>query len=169
MFMYIYMYYTTTCISPCVNNVWTLLCEHPTTNCFFKYIVPCMSMHNASLSTSTSTTLPLAYHHVSPYVNTVWTCIYQLFLETDCNMYVQGQCKCLCTCTCNILLLASEHVQHVWMCAHPCSTLWILYDHVTTCVKVWTMLSSVSLWRCITCSSWWELDCPLKSKWHSLE
>ena len=45
------------------------MCEHycvnmHTVNCFFKSIVPCMSMHKASLSTST--TLPLAYHHVSP-------------------------------------------------------------------------------------------------------
>ena len=23
-------------VSPCVNNVWTLLCEHPSVNCFFK-------------------------------------------------------------------------------------------------------------------------------------
>ena len=40
MFMYIYMYYTTTCKSPCVNNVWTLLCEHPSVNCFIKGILP---------------------------------------------------------------------------------------------------------------------------------
>ena len=79
------------------HHVWTLLCEHASTNCFLKLIATCMSRHNVNV----------------------------------------------CTCTCNILLLASEHVQHVWMCAHPCSTLWILYDHVTTCVKVWTMLSSV--------------------------
>ena len=69
-------------VSPSVNTaVWTLLCEHPSVNCFFKGIVPCMSMHNATLSTSTCTTLPLAYHHVSPSVNTtVWTCICELFL-----------------------------------------------------------------------------------------
>ena len=83
--------------------------------------------------------------------------------STNCFLKLIATCMSrdkvnVCTCTCNILLLASEHVQHVWMCAHPCSTLWFLYDHVTTCVKVWTMLSSVSLWRCITCSSWWELE-----------
>ena len=114
-------------VSPSVNNVWTLLCEHASTNCFFKGILPCMFMHNASLctststtlplayhnaslSTSTSTTLPLAYHHVSPSVNTaVWTCIYQLFLETDCNMYVQAQCKCL-------YLYMQYTVTCIWTC-----------------------------------------------------
>ena len=96
-------------MSPYVNNMLTLLCEHPSTNCFFKCTVPCMCMYKASLSTYTSTTLPLAYHHVSPYVNIVWTCIYQLLLETDCNMYVQGQCKCL-------YLYMQYTVTCIWTC-----------------------------------------------------
>ena len=148
-------------VSPSVNNVWTLLCEHASTNCFFKGILPCMFMHNASLCTSTSTTLPLAYHNASLSTSTSTTlplayhhvspCMWTLLCEhasTNCFLKLIATCMSrhnvnVCTCTCNILLLASEHVQHVWMCAHPCSTLWILYDHVTTCVKVWTMLSSV--------------------------
>ena len=131
-------------VSPCVNNVWTLLSEHPSVNCFFKCyctlhvhaqskfiyiyiyiytahlhitmchhlwtmceqcvnmhlqivslnaIVPCMCMHKASLSTSTSTSaLPLAYHHVSPYVNNVWTmCEHpstNCFFKCYCTMHV---------------------------------------------------------------------------------
>ena len=91
-FIYIYIYYTATCILPCVT-----ICEQCVNTCVdihlpivsLNAIVPCMSMHNASLSTSTSTTLPLAYHHVSPSVNTaVWTCICKVFLETHMTLYV---------------------------------------------------------------------------------
>ena len=178
------------------HHLWTL-CEHYCVNMHLPIvslnaIVQCMSMHKASLSTSTSTTLPLAYHHMLPSLNIVWTlmcehasvniflntlshacpCTKQVYLHlhvlhchfhitmchhlwtlcehasTNCFLKLIATCMSrhnvnVCTCTCNILLLASEHVQHVWMCAHPCSTLWILCDHVTTCVKVWTMLSSV--------------------------
>ena len=46
-------------------------------------IVPCMCMYKASLATSTSTTLPLAYHHVSPYVNIVRTLLCE-HASTNC-------------------------------------------------------------------------------------
>ena len=73
------------------HHVWTM-CEHYCVNIHLwiaslNAIVPCMCMHKASLSTSTST-LPLAYHHVSPSVNNVWTCICKLFLETHMTLYV---------------------------------------------------------------------------------
>ena len=83
-FIYIYIYYTATCISPCAN-----ICEQCVNTCVnihlpivsLNAIVPCMSMHNASLSTSTSTTLPLAYYHVSPSVNNVWTLVWTSICE----------------------------------------------------------------------------------------
>ena len=117
-------------VSPCVNNVWTLLCEHPSVNCFFKCILPCMFMHKASLSTSTSTctTLPLAYHHVSPSVNNVWTMCEHA--SANCFLkhiwpFMSMYNLCLSTYTCTTLPLACHHV---WtMCEHYCVNihLWI--------------------------------------------
>ena len=127
MFIHIYMYYTTTCMSPCVNNVLTLLCEHPSTNCFFKSIVPCMSMHNASLSTSTST-LPLAYHHVSPSVNTaVWTLLCE-HASTNCFF------KCIVPCMCMYKASLSTYTS---------TTLPLAYHHMLPSLNiVWRLMSN---------------------------
>ena len=85
MFIYIYMYYTATCISPCVNNVWTLLCEHQSTNCFFKCYC---TMYVHAQSKFIYIYIYYTATCISPYVTicehcvntTVWTSIYQLFL-----------------------------------------------------------------------------------------
>ena len=82
---------------PCVSNMWTLLCELASVNCFFKSIVPCMCIYNLFLSTYTCSTLPLTYHHVSPSVNTtvnttLWTSICKYFLM-HCTLHVNAQCK----------------------------------------------------------------------------
>ena len=116
-------------VSPYVNTVWTLLCEHPSVNCFFKCIVPCMCMHKASLSTSTSTTLPLAYYHVSPSVNIVWTLLCE---HPSTNCFFKSIVPCMCmykaslsTSTSTTLPLAYHHVSPslniVWtlLCEHP--------------------------------------------------
>ena len=101
-------------VSPYVNNVWTLLCEHQSTNCFFKCIVPCMSMYKASLSTSTCNILPLAYHHMSPYVNTVWTLLCE---HASVNCFFKSIVPCMCmykaslsTYTSTTLPLAYHHM-----------------------------------------------------------
>ena len=72
-------------VSPYVNMVWTLLCEHACVNCFFKCTVPCMCMHNASFiyifmyytATCILQCVTLCEHGVN---TTVWTCMCKLFL-----------------------------------------------------------------------------------------
>ena len=147
-------------VSPSVNTaVWTLLCEHASVNCFFKSIVPCMSMHNASLSTYTCTTLPLAYHHVSPSVNTtLWTCICQLFLEKHIVPYVYLKLMFIyiymyytTTCISPCVTICEQCVNTtLWTCIctlNPCTMyVSIIYVHVlhyhlhiTMCHHLWTI------------------------------
>ena len=115
-------------VLPCVNNVWTLLCEHASVNCFFKSIVPCMSMHNASLSTSTCNILSLAYHHVSPCVNNMWTLLCE-HASANCFLkhiwpFMSIYNSCLSTYTCTTLPLANHHVSpsvnNVWTLLWTC-------------------------------------------------
>ena len=109
------------------HHLWTLLCEHASVNCFFKCTVPCMSMHKASLSTSTSTTLPLAYYHVSPSVNNVWTLLCEhpsVNCFFKCTVpFMSMHNAILSTSTCNILPLAYHHVW-TW-CEHYCMNMYV--------------------------------------------
>ena len=128
-------------VSPSVNTVWTLLCEHPSTNCFFKCIVPCMCMYKASLSTSTSTTLPLAYHHVSPSVNIVWTLLCEhpstnCFFKCYCTMHVHA-CKF-------IIYYTVYHHVHLWTCVNTTLHLWIA--SLNHCHHVWCTMCE----HCVT-------------------
>ena len=126
------MYYITTCMSPCVNNVWTLLCEHPSVNCFIKGILPCMCMHNASLSTSTCNILPLAYHHVSSSVNNVWTLLCE-HAFTNCFFkctvpFMSMHNASLSTYTCTTLPLAFHNV---------CHHVWTMFEHYCVNIHLW--------------------------------
>ena len=173
-------------VSPYVNTVWTLLCEHASVKCFLKHIctlyvhaikhvyvhihvlhyhlqismchhlwtmcehysvnihlsivslkatLPCMSMHKASLSTSTSTILPLAYHHVSPSLNIVWTLLCEhpstnCFFKCYCTMHVHAQCKFIYI-----------YIYYTATCILPCVT--ICEQCVNT--TVWTFIYQLFL------------------------
>ena len=99
------------------HHMWTLcehLCEHPSTNCFFKCYCTMHVQSKARLSTSTSTTLPLAYHHVSSYVNNVLTLLCE-HPSTNCFFKCTVPCMCmykasLSTSTSTTLPLAYHHV-----------------------------------------------------------
>ena len=80
-----------------------------------------MSMHNASLSTSTCTTLPLAYHHVSPSVNTtVWTLVNMHLSIASLNPLYPA-------CPCTMQFYLHIHVLHCHL-------------HITMCHHLWTLL-----------------------------
>ena len=222
MFMYIYMYYTTSCISPCVtfieqccehysvnihlsivslkefypacpctkqvylhlhllhchlhitmcHHLWTLLCEHICVNIHLPIvslnaIVPCMSMHNASLSTSTSTTLPLAYHHVSPSVNTaVWTHLCEhpstnCFFKCYCTMHVHAQCKFIYI-----------YIYYTATCISPCVTICEQCVNTRLCIKKHVSIVTLNWlqhvcpgtiisrapWTCIRWSFQWNMN-----------
>ena len=123
------------------HHLWTLLCEHICVNIHLwivssNAIVPCMSMHNASLSTSTSTTLPLAYHHVSPSVNNVWTLLCEhpstnCFFKCYCTMYVHAQCKFIYI-----------YIYYTATCISPCVT---ICEHCCVNTFVWTSICELFL------------------------
>ena len=103
------------------HHVWTM-CEHYCVNIHLSIvslnaIEPCRSMHNASLCTSTSTTLPLAYHHVSPCVNNVWTLLCEhpsvnCFFKCYWTLQVHAQCKFMYI-----------YIYYTATCISPCVTM----------------------------------------------
>ena len=121
------------------HHVWTM-CEHYCVNIHLwiaslHAIVPCMSMHKASLCTSTSTTLPLAYHHVSPCVNNVWTLLCEhpsvnCFFTCYCTMHVHAQSKFMYI-----------YIYYTATCISPCVTM------CEQCVNttVWTSIYQLFL------------------------
>ena len=100
-------------VSPYVNNVWTLLCEHPSVNCFFKSIVACMSMHKASLSKSTNVWTLLCEH---PSVN----CFFKSIVACM-SMHKASLSKSTSTTLPLAYHHASTSVNNVWtlLCEHP--------------------------------------------------
>ena len=124
-------------VSPCVNNVWTLLCEHAFVNCFFKSIVPCMSMHKESLSTCTCTTLPLAYDHVSPSMNTaVWTLLCEHYC-VNIHLWIVSLKALYHACPCTKQVYLHLHVLHCHLHITMFQNLWTICEHYCVNMHLW--------------------------------
>ena len=137
-------------VSLCVNMVWTLLCEHVCVNCFFKCILPLyVHVKNASLSTSSCTTLPFAYYHVSPYVNIVWTLLCE---HPSVNIFFKHIVPCMCMymyCTVTCILTCVSICYHVakfvnvLTCMYACMSMYIM----TVCLIIKELVTKVKVSR----------------------
>ena len=149
MFIHIYIYYTTTCKSPCVT-----MCENYCVNMHLwiaslNAIVPCMSMHKASLSTSTCNILPLAYHHVLPSLNIVWTLMCE---HASVNIFFKHIVPCMCMymyCTVTRILTCVSICYHVAKCVnvltcmYACMSMYIM----TVCLIIKELVTKVKVSR----------------------
>ena len=132
-FIYIYMYYTATCISqcvsPCVNNVWTLLCEHPSVNCFFKCYCT-MHVHVQSKFIYIYIYIYYTATCISPYVTFSEHCVKTNVSTCICEYFFKHIIPCMCmymNCTVTRILTCVSICYHV---AKFVNVLTCMYVHV---------------------------------------
>ena len=142
---------TTACqhVSPCVNMVWTLLCEHVCVNCFFKCIVPlyvhaqCKFIYIFMYYTAICI-LPcvtLCEHCVN---TTVWTSICEYFFKhiVPCMcMYMYCTVTCILTCV-SICYHVAKFV-NVLTCMYACMSMYIM----TVCLIIKELVTKVKVSR----------------------